>query len=145
MYSTDGLPRDNALPTTTVSGAGCRCPADQPSCNAMPSARNWSLIGGYTFASEPSTSMPSSRASAAMPPMKVPQMPRMWMRIVLQPSDNAHCRGHQAGDEPVDHEQQQQHQHRARDGNLERAAQDADEHAELPDDQRDHAGNGQRL
>src|SRR6185295_11450899 len=45
----------------------------------MSSARSWSLIGGYTLASQPVTRWPASRASAARPPMKVPQMPRMWM------------------------------------------------------------------
>src|SRR3569832_2220503 len=44
----------------------------------MPSARNWSLMGGYTPASQPVTLWPASRASAATPPMNVPQMPRMW-------------------------------------------------------------------
>src|SRR5688572_16833759 len=43
----------------------------------MPSASSCVLIGGYTPWSEPSTASPRSRASAASPPMKVPQMPRM--------------------------------------------------------------------
>src|SRR5450631_844212 len=44
----------------------------------MPIARSWSLIGGYTCASQPVTVWPSSAAILARPPMKVPQMPRMW-------------------------------------------------------------------
>src|SRR4051794_33511309 len=43
----------------------------------MPIARSWSLMGGYTCASQPVTWWPSSRAILASPPMKVPQMPRM--------------------------------------------------------------------
>src|SRR5690606_18195761 len=43
----------------------------------MPRRSSWVDIGGYTAWSLPSTSWPSSRASAATPPMKVPAMPRM--------------------------------------------------------------------
>src|SRR5207342_3591663 len=43
----------------------------------MPSFSSCVDIGGYTAWSLPSTSWPSSRASAATPPMKVPQMPRI--------------------------------------------------------------------
>ncbi len=43
----------------------------------MPSAASWSDIGGYTFWSEPVTRWPDARASAAMPPMNVPQIPSM--------------------------------------------------------------------
>src|SRR5687768_10660770 len=50
-----------------------------PCCRAMPSCSSWVDIGGYTAWSLPSTACPSSRASAATPPMKVPAMPRIWI------------------------------------------------------------------
>src|SRR5690606_9730553 len=43
----------------------------------MPRRSSWVDIGGYTAWSLPSTAWPSSRASAATPPMKVPAMPRI--------------------------------------------------------------------
>src|SRR5690348_5917247 len=49
----------------------------------MPSARSWSLIGGYTCASQPVTRWPSSRAILARPPMNVPQIPRMCRCILF--------------------------------------------------------------
>ena len=45
----------------------------------MPKARSWVLMGGYTPVSQPVTVCPASRASAAKPPMKVPQIPNMCM------------------------------------------------------------------
>src|SRR3990167_3748479 len=45
----------------------------------MPWACNWVLIGGETLASEPVTRWPSSLASTASEPIKVPQIPRIWM------------------------------------------------------------------
>jgi hypothetical protein len=41
------------------------------------------------LASQPVTRWPASRAIAAMPPMKVPQMPRMWIvhMFASQPAD----------------------------------------------------------
>src|SRR5208283_1976297 len=45
----------------------------------MPSASSCVLIGGYTLRSEPVTRNPAAFAIAAMPPMKVPAMPSMWM------------------------------------------------------------------
>lgn len=57
-------------------GASASWSAPNPSIRSMPSARNWSLIGGYTPVSQPVTRWPASRARAARPPMNVPQMPR---------------------------------------------------------------------
>src|SRR5690606_35788499 len=48
----------------------------------MPRFSSWVDIGGYTAWSLPSTSWPSSRASAATPPMNVPAMPRMWSLLM---------------------------------------------------------------
>src|SRR5690606_24293132 len=50
----------------------------EPWRSPMPSCSSWVDIGGYTAWSLPSTWWPSSRASAATPPMKVPAIPRMW-------------------------------------------------------------------
>ena len=69
--------RLTTLPTTQTSGLSAIWSAPKPSMRSMPSARNWSLMGGYTPASHPVTLCPASRANAATPPMNVPQMPRI--------------------------------------------------------------------
>jgi hypothetical protein len=69
--------RETTLPITHMSGFSAIWSAPNPSMSSMPSARNWSLMGGYTPASHPVTLCPASRANAATPPMNVPQMPRI--------------------------------------------------------------------
>ena len=86
MYSIAALPRDIALPTMTRSGARIGAPdarRDNPA-----SARCRALRAGRSSADRCSgrnlrPSWPSSRASAATPPMKVPQMPRMCSFIAV--------------------------------------------------------------
>src|SRR3954468_14459379 len=58
----------------------------------MPCDSSCVLIGGYTLASQPVTLWPAAFAMAAMPPMKVPQMPRMWICIGLKAWDRAGSR-----------------------------------------------------
>ena len=43
-------------------------------------------MGGYTLTSDPVTSYPSSRASSATPPIKVPQIPSMCTRLDIKRS-----------------------------------------------------------
>ena len=40
-------------------------------------------MGGYTLRSDPVTRCPAARAMAAIPPMKVPLMPRIWTCMTL--------------------------------------------------------------
>src|SRR3712207_3242480 len=48
----------------------------------MPSAARKSLIGGYTFSSDPLTSQPRLRSSAASVAIAVPQTPMRWIRLL---------------------------------------------------------------
>ena len=76
-----GLPRDTTLPITNTSASRATpesCDASHPSTRSMPSWPSCVDIGGYTLASQPVTVCPAAFAMAAMPPMNVPQMPRMW-------------------------------------------------------------------
>jgi len=43
----------------------------------MPRASSWVLMGGYTLVSEPVTLWPKAFAMAAMPPIKLPQIPKI--------------------------------------------------------------------
>ena len=75
-----GLPRETTLPITKTS-ASLATPrswaASQPCVSSMPSDSSCVDIGGYTLASQPVTRCPAALAMAAMPPMNVPQMPRI--------------------------------------------------------------------
>src|SRR5439155_7097967 len=78
--SISGLPRETTLPTTNTSAPRampCNCSEPNPSVSAMPNDCNCVDIGGYTFASQPVTRWPAACAIAAIPPMNVPQMPRI--------------------------------------------------------------------
>src|SRR6185437_3864243 len=55
----------------------------------MPRRSSCVDIGGYTAASHPVTACPFARAIAAMPPMNVPQMPRMCRCIAFAGIDSS--------------------------------------------------------
>ena len=76
-YSTAELPRDIAFPIMTISGVGSNWSVLKPSVSSIPRASSWVLMGGYTLVSEPVTLWPKAFAMAAMPPIKLPQIPRI--------------------------------------------------------------------
>src|SRR5215469_14114316 len=77
--SSSTLPREMALPTTTISGVGLRFSTAKGCATAMPSAARKSDMGGYAAESEPVTRKPRSFSIPASEAMAVPQMPTRWM------------------------------------------------------------------
>src|SRR5688572_4490032 len=83
--SSSGFPREIALPTTTRSRSEVMLSAEYPVNVRIPSAARKSLIGGYTFWSDPRTSWPRLRSSAATVAIAVPQTPIRWIRFMVMP------------------------------------------------------------
>src|SRR5262245_29212128 len=82
------------------------------------------------FWSEPSTARPSSRASAARPPMNVPQMPRTWMRVLTSTGSDTEDHLDRG---PVDDEEQGRKQESGLPFDVEGMTQDVPGDGDVPD------------
>ena len=75
--SMTGTPRVMTLPTTTTSGRGASCAGFEARDELDAERLELRAHGWIDVLVRPVTRWPAALAMAAMPPMNVPQMPRM--------------------------------------------------------------------